>query len=98
MEFRRVPFRSGTERWVPVDSVICQIVNRLRSLRPPQTPDLGRLPLPRQRGRYLLIRTIRATLQEAAATAGIKGRIVPHQFRHTYASEMLRAGVSLDRK
>jgi integrase len=85
----------GTERWVPVDSVICQIVNRLRSLRPPQTPDLGRLLLPRQRGRYLLIRTIRATLQEAAATAGIKGRIVPHQFRHTYASEMLRAGVSL---
>ncbi len=66
----------GTERWVPVDSVICQIVNRLRSLRPPQTPDLGRLLLPRQRGRYLLIRTIRATLQEAAATAGIKGRIV----------------------
>jgi integrase len=85
----------GTERWVPVDSVVCQLVNRLRSLRPPQAPDLGRLLLPRKRGRYLLIRRIRAALQDAAAAAGIKARIVPHQFRHTYASEMLRAGVSL---
>ena len=85
----------GTERWVPVDSVVCQIVNRLRSLRPPQAPDMGRLLLPRQRGRYQMIRNIRAALQDAAAAAGIKARIVPHQFRHTYASEMLRAGVSL---
>jgi integrase len=85
----------GTERWVPVDSVVCEIVNRLRSLRPPQALDLGRLLLPRHRGRYLLIRRIRAALQHAAIAAGIKARIVPHQFRHTYASEMLRAGVSL---
>jgi integrase len=85
----------GTERWVPVDSMVCQIVHRLRSLRPPQAPDLGRLLLPRKRGRYLLIRRIRSALQEAAAAAGIKARIVPHQFRHTYASEMMRAGVSL---
>jgi integrase len=85
----------GTERWVPVDSVVCQIVNQLRSLRPPQAPDPGRLLLLRKRGRYQLIRRIRAALQEAAAAAGIKPRIVPHQFRHTYASEMLRAGVSL---
>ncbi len=85
----------GTERWVPVDSVVCQIVNRLRSLRPPQAPDPGRLLLPRRRGRYLLVRRIRAALQDAAVAAGIKTRIVPHQFRHTYASEMLRAGVSL---
>ncbi len=85
----------GTDRWVPVDSAVCQIVNRLRSLRPPQAPDLGRLLLPRQRGRYQLIRRIRAALQDAVTAAGIKARIVPHQFRHTYASEMLRAGVSL---
>jgi site-specific recombinase XerD len=85
----------GTERWVPVDSVVCQIVDRLRSLRSPHAPDPGRLLLPRRRGRYLLIRRLRAALQDAAATAGITARIVPHQFRHTYASEMLRAGVSL---
>jgi len=43
----------------------------------------------------MLIRKIRAALQDSAATAGITARIVPHQFRHTYASEMMRAGVSL---
>lgn len=30
---------------------------------------------------------------QSAAEAGIAKRIVPHQFRHTYASEMLRSGV-----
>src|ERR1022692_1615035 len=85
----------GTERWVPVDSLVCQIIDRLRSLRPPSAPDAGRLLLPRPRGRYMLIRKLRAALQDVAATAGITVRIVPHQFRHTYASEMLRAGVGL---
>ena len=85
----------GTERWVPVDPLVCQIVGRLLSLRPPSAPEMGRLLLPRPRGRYMLIRKIRAALQDAAATAGITARIVPHQFRHTYASEMMRAGVSL---
>jgi site-specific recombinase XerD len=86
----------GTERWVPVDSVVCQIIDRLRSLRlPPTAPDAGRLLLPRPRGRYMLTRKLRAALQDVAATAGITARIVPHQFRHTYATEMLRAGVGL---
>jgi hypothetical protein len=41
----------------------------------------------------MLIRRLRAALQEVAAAAGITARIVPHQFRHTYGTEMLRAGV-----
>jgi integrase len=82
-----------TERWVPVDSVVCQLVERIRSLRPPTAPQAGRLLLPRPRGRFMLIRRIRAALQEVVATAGITARIVPHQFRHTYGTEMLRAGV-----
>jgi integrase len=83
-----------TERWVPVDSTVCQLVDRIRSLRPPTAPQTGRLLLPRPRGRYMLIRGLRAALREAAAAAGISARIVPHQFRHTYGTEMLRAGVS----
>jgi integrase len=82
-----------TERWVPVDSMVCQLVERIRSLRPPTAPKAGRLLLPRPRGRFVLIRRLRAALQEVAATAGITARIVPHQFRHTYGTEMLRAGV-----
>ena len=83
-----------TERWVPVDSLVCQLVDRLRSLRPPTAPHAGRLLLPRPRGRYMLIRRLRAALQEIVAAAGITARIVPHQFRHSYGTEMLRAGVS----
>jgi site-specific recombinase XerD len=83
-----------TERWVPVDSTVCQLVGRIRSLRPPTAPQTGRLLLPRPRGRYMLIRGLRAALQEVVAAAGIPARIVPHQFRHTYGTEMLRAGVS----
>ena len=85
----------GTERWVPVDSQVCQIIQRLRSLRPPHAPQQGRLLLHRSRGHTMLVRKLRAALYDAAAAAGVSARIVPHQFRHTYASEMLRAGVSL---
>jgi integrase len=84
-----------TERWVPVDSMVCQLVDRIRSLRPPDAPNTGRLLLPRSRGRYMLPLKLRAALQDAAAAVGITARIVPHQFRHTYATEMLRAGVTL---
>src|SRR5216683_7792564 len=41
----------------------------------------------------MLIRRLRAALQDVVAAAGITARIVPHQFRHTYGTEMLRAGV-----
>ena len=42
----------------------------------------------------MLVRRIRAALQDVVKAAGITARIVPHQFRHTYGTEMLRAGVS----
>ena len=82
-----------TERWVPVDSMVCQRVERIRSLRPPTAPEAGRLLLFRPRGRKMLVRRIRAALQDVVAAVGISARIVPHQFRHTYGTEMLRAGV-----
>jgi len=83
-----------TERWVPVDSRVCQLVERIRSLRPPTAPNNGRLLLLRPRGRIALVRRIRAALQDVVTAVGIPARIVPHQFRHTYGTEMLRAGVS----
>ncbi len=83
-----------TERWVPVDSMVCQLVERIRSLRPTTAPKTGRLLLFRPRGRKMLVRRIRAALREVVSVVGIPARIVPHQFRHTYGTEMLRAGVS----
>ena len=82
-----------TERWIPVDSMVCQLAERIRTLRPPTAPKTGRLLLFRPRGRYMLVRRLRAALQDVVAAVGITARIVPHQFRHTYGTEMLRAGV-----
>ena len=84
-----------TERWVPVDSMVCQLVERIRSLRPPTASQTGRLLLFRPRGRKMLVRKIRAALQDVIAAVGITAHVVPHQFRHTYGTEMLRAGVGL---
>ena len=41
------------------------------------------------------IKRLRHYLYDVTATVGISTHIVPHQFRHTYATEMIRAGVSL---
>jgi integrase len=83
-----------TERLVPVDSFVCQLVQRLRSLRSLDPTPADGLLLARPRGREMLLRGLRRSLHEITAAAGIPVRIVPHQLRHTYATFMLRAGVS----
>ncbi|HLJ14701.1 MAG TPA: site-specific integrase [Bryobacteraceae bacterium] len=82
-----------TERMVPVDSFVCGLVHRLRFFRSfDPLPADGRL-LARPSTREALIRQLRRYLHSVCAEAGIAKRIVPHQLRHTYASEMLRSGV-----
>ena len=82
-----------TERMVPVDSFVRDLVYRLRFFRflDPLSAD-GRL-LPRPRAKGTLIRYLRDYLHEVCYSLGLSTAIVPHQFRHTYATEMLRAGV-----
>ena len=84
-----------TERMVPVDAFVCELVQRLRFFRSfdPLPPD-GRL-LSCPRGKQALIRQLRYCLHEVTVAAGITTRIVPHQLRHTYASEMIRSSVTL---
>ena len=83
-----------TERMVPVDSLVVTLVQRLRFFRflNPRPPD-GRL-LARRSTRDALVRQLRRYLHEVCGSLGLSTRIVPHQLRHTYATEMLRAGVS----
>jgi site-specific recombinase XerD len=83
-----------TERWVPVDSAVRQTVDRLRALRPPNASTSDPFLLPRDRARETLIRHVRAAFRDVVSAVGITARLVPHQNRHTYATEMLRAGVS----
>jgi site-specific recombinase XerD len=74
-----------TERMVPVDSLVCQLVQRLaffRSLDP--LPADGRL-LARPRSKEALVRQLRDYLHQVCHARGLSTRIVPHQLRH-YAS------------
>jgi integrase len=83
-----------TERMVPVDSFVCELVQRLRFFRSLDAlPDDGRL-LARPRTKEALVRQLRDYLHQVCHVLGLPTGIVPHQFRHSYASEMLRAGVS----
>ena len=84
-----------TERMVPVDAFVCELVQRLRFFRSfDPLPADGRL-LARYSGKQTFIKRLRLYLSDVAAAAGISTRIVPHQLRHTYASELVRAGISL---
>jgi site-specific recombinase XerD len=84
-----------TERLVPVDPFVCKFVQRLRFFRSLERLPNDELLLPRPRTKEALIRQLRDYLHQVCHELGLSTRIVPHQFRHTYASEMLRAGVSL---
>ena len=82
-----------TERMVPVDPFVCELVQRLRFFRSlDPLPADGRL-LARPGAKDTLLRHFRDYLHQVCHSLGLSTRIVPHQFRHTYASEMLRAGV-----
>ncbi len=83
-----------TERMVPVDPSIVTIIQRLRFFRflDPCPPD-NRI-LARPSSKYALVRQLRDYLHEVCHSLELSTRIVPHQFRHTYATEMLRSGVS----
>ena len=88
-----------TERLVPADEDVRRIVARilaLRALAPPArlAKSVGFL-LPRSGGHYALYQTLLWALADAAKRAGCSCPATPHRLRHTFASEMLRLGVSL---
>jgi len=93
-----------TERVIPVDAstaAIIEAIKRIEGEYPPEPhPETGKPT------RFLLVgrfgrraptsyRVIRDTLREAARLAGIAERVAPHVLRHSYATEMARAGMSL---
>jgi len=84
-----------TERMVPVDPFVCELVQRLRFFRSlDPLPADGRL-LARPNTKETLVRHFRDYLHQVCHSLGLSTCIVPHQLRHTYATEMLRAGVGL---
>ena len=88
-----------TERLVPADEDTRRIVARilaLRALAPPaRLVKSEGLLLPRCGGHNALYQTLRWALADAAKRAGCSSAVIPHRLRHTFASELLRLGVSL---
>jgi integrase len=89
-----------SERMVPLDDEIVGLIDDIIAIRSPGEP----LPHPRYRrraqflfthhGRRLSQNAVRAELERAADVAGL-GHTTPHQLRHTYATALVNAGVSL---
>jgi integrase len=97
----KVPLgKLDTERMVPLDEETVEIVDRIVANRSPgrplRHPRSGRLVefLFTHHGRRVSAKWLRKELDEAAAEAGL-GHAVPHQLRHTYATALVNAGVSL---
>jgi site-specific recombinase XerD len=90
-----------TERLVPLDSEGLRLLDRILELRAQASP--ARLAkskaflLPRVGGRFALFQTLREAMAAYAKRAGCADSrpISPHRLRHTWASEMLRCGMSL---
>ena len=88
-----------TERMLPADLPIRQTVERIRALRR-LDPSAGAsqsaaLLLPRRGTRATLYNDLRVALAKAAQQARCSGPVSPHPLRHTFASEMVRLGISL---
>jgi integrase len=82
-----------TERMVPVDAFVRDLVHRLRFFRSlDPLPDNGRL-LAWPGSRVSLLARLRDYLHLVCHSVGLPTNIVPHHLRHTYGTEMLRAGV-----
>jgi integrase len=97
----KVPLgKLATERMVPLDEETLALVDRVVATRSPGRP----LPHPRtgrpaqflftHHGKRLSQQALRAELNRAADAAGL-GPVTPHQLRHTYATALVNAGVSL---
>ncbi len=83
-----------TERMVPIDAFGRDLVQRLRFFRSLDPLPLDGRLLARPGSKVAILVQLRDYLHQVCHSLGLSTRIVPHQFRHTYATEMLRSGVS----
>jgi len=83
------------ERWVPVDDDIRQIHARLLALRQSSVAADSPFLVPQPSSHHAAAHALRRALKVAARRAGCSISPTPHQLRHSYATDMLRLGVSL---
>ncbi|UXA11639.1 site-specific integrase [Mycobacterium sp. SMC-8] len=97
----KVPLgKLNSERMIPVDDEVLTLVDRITTTRSCGRPMIHpRTGAPADflfthHGKRLSQNAIREELNRAAQAAGL-GHITPHQLRHTYATALINAGVSL---
>lgn len=97
----KVPLgKLDTERMVPLDEETLVLLDRVTATRtsgrPVRHPRTGRPAqfLFTHHGRRLSQNALRAELNRAATRAGLE-HVTSHQLRHTYATALVNAGVSL---
>lgn len=96
----RVPLgKLHSERYVPVDEETQRVLARLvelRTLSPSsRLAQSHQFLLPRRASRHALYHRLRRVLAEEARRAGCTGKVTPHRLRHSFATEMVRLGISL---
>jgi site-specific recombinase XerD len=88
-----------SERFVPADAEVRRIVARLVALRalapPARLPQSEGLLLPRSTTPKSFYKSLRCDLAALAKRAGCSTPVTPHRLRHSFATEMLRLGISL---
>lgn len=90
--FLKVPLgKLDNERLVPLDQETQEVLESLTRLCPRGAPFLLEPELRRE----TLLQRLSATLKQTAAGIDIPGPVVSHRLRHTYATELLNAGMSL---
>lgn len=97
----KVPLgKLNSERMIPLDDQVLTLVDRIAATRSPGRPIVHpRTGAPADflfthHGKRLSQNAVRKELNRAAHSAGL-GHITPHQLRHTYATALINAGVSL---
>ena len=99
----RVPLgKLRNERVIPIETETAELIRTLRARRGqrPSTldPDTGRpveLLFSNPEGEPLYTRLFARKLKSIAHSVGITDNVHPHRLRHTYATELLRNGMSL---
>jgi site-specific recombinase XerD len=90
--FLKVPLgKLDNERLVPLDTQARDVLKTLLELCPHDAELLITPQLSRDKLKYRLYKT----LKQAAAGLDIPGPVASHRLRHTYATELLNAGLSL---
>jgi integrase len=97
----KVPLgKMKTERMVPLDEDSLALLDRIIATRSPgqaTTHPVTGKPVQflfTRHGKRLQVGGLRAELDRAAASAGL-GHVTTHQLRHTYATALINAGVTL---